>query len=291
MKKIFLILAVISFSISNAQQTANRFFYELTFKPKQQIDIIDKVMTVLDIMDKKSVYEDFTRRSQDSIVKNVVETAEKTGKHYDLSTYIKLPKFNHKIIKPYPDMEKEHVVDYAGSELFGYDDNIKFNWKILNEKEKIGEYNTQKATTEFGGRNWTAWFSTEIPFQDGPYKFYGLPGLIIKIEDSEKNYSWILQGNKKVENYDEVSYTERMIAKQGLTFTPIFTTKEKFQKAVESYKSDPLRGLRATLTPEMMNEIVPGENKTMGEMFKEEEKKEKEIINAYNNPIELSSKK
>lgn len=40
-----------------------------------------------------------------------------------------------------------------------------------------------------------------------------------------------------------------------------------------------------------MNEMVPGENKTMGEMFREEEKKEKERINALNNPIELPSKK
>jgi GLPGLI family protein len=81
--------------------------------------------------------------------------------------------------------------------LFGYDDPVKFTWNIQPEKQKIGEYNTQKATTEFGGRKWTAWFSSDIPFQDGPYKFYGLPGLIVKIEDDEKNYSWMLSGNKR----------------------------------------------------------------------------------------------
>lgn len=291
MKKLLLTLAIIGFITSQAQQKANRFFYELTFKPKKQSELTDKVMTALDILDKKSVYEDFTERAQDSIVKNVVETAEKSGQHYDLANFIKDKKFDHKITKPYPNMEKEIINDFTGSEFYQYTENIKFNWKVLNEKEKIGEYNTQKATTEFGGRQWTAWFSTEIPFQDGPYKFYGLPGLIVKIEDTGKNYSWVLQGNKKIENYDEVSYTRRMIENQGLSFTPIITTKEKFEKARESYQSNPLRGLRERLTPEMMNEMVPGENKTMGEMFKEEEKKEKEKINALNNPIELPSKK
>jgi GLPGLI family protein len=291
MKKTLLALFIISFALIHAQQTANRFFYELTFKPKKQIEATDKVMTILDILDKKSVYEDFTKRAQDSIVKNVVEEAVKAGRGYDLASYVKAPKFDHKITKSYPDMEKEYVLDWAGSNLFGYNDIVKFDWKILNEKEKIGEYNTQKATTEFGGRKWTAWFSTDFPFQDGPYKFYGLPGLIVKIEDTEKNFSWVLQGNKKIENYDEVSYIQRMIENQGMVFTPIQTTKEKYEKALESYKSDPLRNLRLRMTPEKMNEMVEGQNKTWGEMFREEEKREKEIINSKNNPIEINSDK
>jgi GLPGLI family protein len=60
----------------------------------------------------------------------------------------------------------------------------KLEWKILPDQQKIGEYKVQKATTSFGGRDWTAWFTTDIPIQDGPYVFYGLPGLIVKIEDA-----------------------------------------------------------------------------------------------------------
>jgi GLPGLI family protein len=48
-------------------------------------------------------------------------------------------------------------------ELYG---RTKFNGKI-HEKQKIGEYEAQKATTEFGGRQWTAWFTEAIPFPDG----------------------------------------------------------------------------------------------------------------------------
>jgi GLPGLI family protein len=33
---------------------------------------------------------------------------------------------------------------------------------------------TVKATTEFAGRTYVAWYTTEISIADGPYKFYGL---------------------------------------------------------------------------------------------------------------------
>jgi GLPGLI family protein len=45
----------------------------------------------------------------------------------------------------------------------------------------------ENATTKFGGRNWTAWFCEQIPFQEGPYKFRGLPALIFEISDNEGN--------------------------------------------------------------------------------------------------------
>jgi GLPGLI family protein len=43
----------------------------------------------------------------------------------------------------------------------------KMTWKILPDKQKIGNWETQKATTEFAGRKWTAWFCSDIPIQDG----------------------------------------------------------------------------------------------------------------------------
>ncbi|WP_435524227.1 GLPGLI family protein [Chryseobacterium indoltheticum] len=56
----------------------------------------------------------------------------------------------------------------------------EIKWNISNEHKKIGVWAATKATTNFGGRNWTAWFSEDIPLPYGPYVFYGLPGLFLK---------------------------------------------------------------------------------------------------------------
>lgn len=294
MKKLFSIFFIALFAFVSAQdqdskETANRFFYELTFKPKKDSAKLDKVIAILDITSKKSIYQDYTMPAQDSIIKVQIDEMEKTKSFKDMSKLIKWPKFSYKIVKTYPDMKVEYL-DRISRNLFSYEDPVKLNWSILPDKQKIGEYNAQKATTEFGGRKWTAWFSTDIPFQDGPYKFYGLPGLIVKIEDSEKNYSWQLSGNKKIENYDELSYADKVNARMGMmsnTITP--TNKEKFQKSYDAYKADPFAETRPYMTPENMSRPMPGTNGTVGDFMKRMEKQVKDFFGSNDNPIEITS--
>ena len=293
MKK-YLSIVLLSFSaLSFAQETANRFFYELTFKPKKDSAKLDKVMTILDITDKnRSVYQDYTIIAQDSIMKVEVEAMQKSGAMKDLSKSMKTPKISMRIYKTYPNMKVQYVEKVANGFMpsnIGYVEEPKFNWVISNEKQKIGEYNAQKATGEFGGRKWTAWFSTDLPFQDGPYKFSGLPGLIVKIEDQDKNYSWILQGNKKVSDFSEYSYIENVMHATGGKVNEI--SREKFEKTFSEFKKDPFATVRPMLTQEMMSQTIPGMDGTVGDMVKKQEKDYKNFYNANDNPIEVEVKK
>lgn len=275
--------------ILNAQVTANRFFYELTFKPKMDSTKVEKVMTILDITKDKSLYRDYTLVAQDSIMKIAVEEMQKSGVFKDISKLMTMPKFGFKIEKEYPGM-KETYSDKISSGFtpmqIGYNEEPKFNWQISGEKEKIGDYNTQKATTEYGGRKWTAWFSADIPFQDGPYKFDGLPGLIVKVEDAAKNYSWVLKGNKKVQNFEELSYLETVSPGGAgkLTIVP----RVKFEKTMAEYKKDPFATMRPMLTKDMMDRKMPGSDMTIGEMLKKQEKITRDFYDSNNNPIEVS---
>lgn len=65
------------------------------------------------------------------------------------------------------------------------EDIPKLKWEILESQKLIGEFNCQKARTTFRGRTYFAWFTSEIPTNFGPWKFHGLPGLILKITDVE----------------------------------------------------------------------------------------------------------
>ena len=271
--------------LANAQ-SANRFFYELTFKPKKGIDSLQKAVMILDVTDKKSLYRDYLTVSQDSVLKIEVEKMQKAGVFKDLSKSFQMPKFAYKITKEYPTM-KVNFSERMLNSVFGYNEEPKFNWKISNDKQKIGEYEAQKATTEFGGRKWTAWFTESIPFPDGPYKFSGLPGLIVKIEDAEKNFSWVLTANKPLKEFEELSYSEKLSAQFGARNDVTIINRDKFESSFEEYKKDPFASIRAQITPEMKAMKMPGNDKTMGEMMSDQEKSIKDFYNASNNTVEI----
>ncbi|MEN8898394.1 MAG: GLPGLI family protein [Nonlabens sp.] len=68
------------------------------------------------------------------------------------------------------------------------------NWTIdKNKSKQINGYTCNMATTHFRGRDYEAWFTPEIPITFGPFKFKGLPGLILTLNSIGDNYkkSWI----------------------------------------------------------------------------------------------------
>ena len=69
-----------------------------------------------------------------------------------------------------------------------------FKWDFdNNETKKIGDYICKKATTTFRGRNYIAWYTLDFPTQFGPWKFNGLPGLIMEVYDETNRHHWIAQ--------------------------------------------------------------------------------------------------
>jgi len=108
------------------------------------------------------------------------------------------------------------VIDYSvlARDIFMYEDQIGIlPWKISNETQTILSYSCQKATLNFRGRDYTAWFTSEIPVNDGPWKFMGLPGLIIKVEDSQQLFSFTLVGIQQVKSNIPLSYTGKITIK------------------------------------------------------------------------------
>jgi Protein of unknown function (Porph_ging). len=64
-------------------------------------------------------------------------------------------------------------------------------WEILPDSKVVLGYSCRKATCVFKGRTWNAWFTTDIPYSEGPWKFCGLPGLILQVEDERGWFSFI----------------------------------------------------------------------------------------------------
>lgn len=87
-----------------------------------------------------------------------------------------------------------------------------FSWKIGTGSKTINGYKCSNALCFFRGRYYEAWFTTEVPFKYGPWKFCGLPGLILELYDTSKEYTFTCVGiqsraNKQI-NYWKRQYIE-----------------------------------------------------------------------------------
>ncbi|MCW1147023.1 GLPGLI family protein [Flavobacterium lacisediminis] len=98
----------------------------------------------------------------------------------------------------------------------------QMKWIILNEQKKISNYNCKKAKTTFRGRTYEVWFTEKIPVSSGPWKFSGLPGLILSVEDVEGVYKW------------EVKSIQYPFKGKEIDFNTIIKDNPKFKKI--SYK-------------------------------------------------------
>ena len=60
--------------------------------------------------------------------------------------------------------------------------------EISKRQKKIGKYLCNKATINFRGIDYIAWYTKEIPVPYGPWKMRGLNGLILECYDKSKYY-------------------------------------------------------------------------------------------------------
>ena len=114
------------------------------------------------------------------------------------------------------------VYDRAGSLEYGvYTEPLgEIQWEISDSTKSVLGYDCIKATANYHGRNWTAWFAPDIPLQEGPWKLTGLPGLILEASESTGQHSFVATGleatNQEIvpiypyQQYDKMSRIEML---------------------------------------------------------------------------------
>ena len=279
----YLIFFLISSVFAGAQN--KRFTYEYSYvSDSANKENLEKELLVLDVNPNRSIFYSLEKFKSDSVIH--VELEKQAHSNSDIinvrPTY--KGKIFYTISKNYPGLET-FLHTFVGNDHYKVSDNRKQVWKIRSEKQKTGEFETQLAETDMYGRKWFAWFATDLPIQDGPYKFRGLPGLIVKIEDQTKTHSFELKGisnytdNRKLE-LDEARNYEKEIT----------IDYSKYKKLTLEQFNDPSKSLR-----EMMNSA--GKNFKMfgpdgveikpADMIRKREMQAKEFRKKNNNPLEL----
>lgn len=262
MKKLLLLLAVNLFSMAICQ--THRFLYELNIKKN---GFEEKTNMTLDI-DKDFVkFYDYEFVVRDSINKATGQTSE---------AFSEIDQRLYRIVGSFENISLFH----HGYDYYAIPSKDKMDWKIENEHKQWDEFELHKATLTFGERQWTAWFCPEIPFQEGPYKFRGLPGLIFEIYDSEDIFHYsLIRSQNLAQTFDTHAFLETHNGKK-----PLFVTQKQFN----TLKLDHFNNIVEVLNKHRENGVSIAEE---GELSSKEEinKKRKfmqDNIKAYYLPIE-----
>lgn len=167
---------------------------------------------------------------------------------------------------------------------YSYTTSDPIPWKIENDTKEYDGYHLQKATADFGGRHWIAWFNKEIPFNEGPYKFRGLPGLIFEIQDDKNNFRYKLvknqnlPGNVATEDFLESNFGTKAIA----------VSEKQKRKLMMDFYNDPFSFERTNFTHSTdLNINIGGNQVSTIEELNAQVRNMQQIIRKYNNPVEI----
>ncbi|WP_223558010.1 GLPGLI family protein [Chryseobacterium lathyri] len=279
MKKIGIIALALVMQHISAQN--NRFVYQVTMKPDaENKSDIKTENAYLDISAEKSLFYSENRYKRDSILQKAFQGGGGRGSVSREQMEGVRTNINYSVEKDKAS-QKTYFKDRIGRDVYVYEEDRPLNWKMSSETTKIGDYKVQKATTDFAGRTWTAWFTTDLPYQDGPYKFGGLPGLIVKVEDDKGDYSFDLMKNYKIAEIVTLNQFGNTLK----------VKRSDYLKQQEKFKTDPMSFMQSgggggfPAPPRAGG--GRGGNQNPADMRKRMEERVKEEAKKNSNPIEL----
>lgn len=267
MKKILFLLLGTFFCFSQS----NRFIYEAISRKDSTSENRIRENFNLDITPNGIIYYNRLYYINDSIF------AAKNQYGYD---GYKLTSF---LIKKNNDISYQNYEYIGDVNFYKISEKAEQNWKISDSIKTFGGYRVQKAVTAFGGRSWIAWFTKDIPMPYGPYKFNGLPGLIMELYDTKKNYYFkVIKSEKIPEDYKRVSLDNSIPR-------AIPVTQKELDKLKLDLYSNPFKYvLNGNLTMREGQKLQLDDGTILSkEQLKPAEANERKKLKAFNNPIEL----
>ncbi|KMQ69225.1 hypothetical protein ACM39_03750 [Chryseobacterium sp. FH2] len=244
-KQILLVLILALFNNILIAQKVNSeiaYFYKYSYHTDStNIDKINTEDTVLLTNSKESLFCSYTKMKNDS---TILSNIQKGNMVIDYSV---LPKSKVNQIV-FVNKEKENIITYDKviNVTFGFPVS-QLEWTLGKEHKKIGEFDCQNAYCILNGRKFEAWFTKSVPVNEGPYRFKGLPGLIVEVYDDKKFFYFILNGIKK----------QTLSTELPKNFIP--TTIENFKSKRQEFLNNPAgvtkvyMGDRIKIDPQVVN--------------------------------------
>lgn len=244
-------------SLQILENAKYRIFYSLSFSEDTTFtDFKTECQTVLLVGDKYSSFLDYNSLRKDSIYNSLIRAGQEAISVVGQTVAIgRLIKFKPIIIKNYPSKNDFTFQEMITSrENYRYTDNdIKIKWQLSSDEKQIGKYKCKKATCTYRGRNYIAWYSPDIILSDGPYVFTGLPGLILKLYDDKKHYTFSLNGLEQAKGYNPIYLPSDNI---------VNSTRKEVRQIISNLKANPasilqMMGGRAKVSEDVIKKVQP----------------------------------
>lgn len=185
---------------------------------------------------------------------------------------------------------KLYTLEPLGTNYLTEEDIPKIGWNIIKDTLSISGIKCQKAMANFKGRKWIAWFAPDMPFQNGPWKLTGLPGLIVEAYDEKKEVQFLFGGFEMVDpkdfsvktNKSDMQLETELIGKEiSIPNNAVKTTREELNRLKAARAKDPIGFANAQMAAMGLGSFkrVSGPSTTPTNN-----------INTFNNPIELKDK-
>ncbi|WP_426490624.1 GLPGLI family protein [Hymenobacter sp. 102] len=250
------------------------FLYRMTSRPDSTSKATWTELTQLAISDSISEFRSIARYKADSLINKYQHTELNSPLfHEGMNEMDNLPryKFDGIVIKNF----KYNTCTYFGTigKVISYyqEKDYPMKWRISSDTTTINGYRCQRAYTSLGGRDYAVWFTRQLPFSNGPYKFGGLPGLIIQAVDKTNSYRFELTHMYKPAKEYAIRMPQEVMT---LAKTTVNVSKNKYYTSYFDYKNNFIENITN-------NGMVQINNM---EAFK---KNHLEKLKKRNNPIEL----
>ncbi|HIY14207.1 MAG TPA: GLPGLI family protein [Candidatus Alistipes cottocaccae] len=127
-------------------------------------------------------------------------------------------------------------------------------WELTDGERTILGYACRRAACTFRGRNYEAWYTPEIAVSCGPWKFGGLPGLILAVRDAAGVLE--LEATGVEQRVEPICMTDRNYMK---------TNRKKYLELKQKVMTDPVgylagnSNVRMTIKSEDGTPLNPGD--------------------------------
>lgn len=237
-----------SFLLAQSDRVSLRVSYIVTFKEVVEAKRAFEDEMILEVGECARSFYGRWKRKRLEVLDSLGMAGASREEYFAKVRQYPTPKATYSVYVNHPRVGKTLGIDQVFDDYI-YEEDIEVpKWTFLTDTLTVVGYRCGAARCHYRGRDWTAYYTLEIPVDAGPWKLSGLPGLILKAEESSGVFSFecigVYEGRGEplylpnTTKYIKCTRQELMALKKEHSFDPKGTYKRKYGMELQGWGPD-----------------------------------------------------